>query len=134
MNKAIDLCTGDWILSLDADERIPPELENAIRTLLSSGPEHHAYAIPRLSWFCGKFIRHSGWRPDYVTRLFKRGTARFSDDLVHERLITEGSVGFLKNSSVHISFRDFDSVVNKMNSYSAGSALQMSRSGKSGGR
>lgn len=132
-NKAIDLCTGDWILSLDADERIPPKLENELRTLLSSGPEHHAYAIPRLSWFCGKFIRHSGWRPDYVTRLFKRGTARFSDDLVHERLITEGSVGFLKNSIVHISFRDFDSVVNKMNSYSAASALQMSRSGKSGG-
>lgn len=132
-NKAIDLCTGDWILSLDADERIPSELESEIRTLLLGGSEHSAYAIPRLSWFCGRFIHHSGWRPDYVVRLFKRDTARFSDDLVHERLITQGTIGFLKNSITHISFRDFDSVVNKMNSYSTASALQMSRIGKQGG-
>lgn len=132
-NKVIDLCSGDWILSLDADERIPPELENEIRNLLSGLPEHSAYAIPRLSWFCGKFIRHSGWRPDYVVRLFKRGTARFSDDLVHERLITDGQIGFLNNSITHISFRDFESVINKMNNYSSASALQMSMKGKQGG-
>lgn len=132
-NRAIDLCTGDWILSLDADERIPPELENEIRTLLSGRPEHDAYAIPRLSWFCGRFIYHSGWRPDYVTRLFKRGTARFSDHLVHEKLLTEGRLGSLKNSIIHISFRDFESVISKMNSYSTASAIQMSKARKQGG-
>lgn len=132
-NKVIDLCSHDWILSLDADERIPPELRDEICGLLSGQPEHDAYAIPRLSWFCGRFIHYSGWRPDYVVRLFKRGTACFSNDLVHERLITQGTVGFLKNSITHISFRDFESVINKMDSYSTASALQMSQAGLRGG-
>jgi len=132
-NKGIDLCTGDWILSLDADERIPPNLRAEILGLLANQPECNAYAIPRLSWFCGKFIRHSGWRPDYVTRLFKRGEARFSDDLVHERLVTNGPTGYLKNSIIHFSFRDFDAVINKMNAYSTASAKQLSLMGKRGG-
>jgi glycosyltransferase involved in cell wall biosynthesis len=132
-NKAIDLCTGDWILSLDADERVPASLRDEIHDLLSDEPGCHAYSIPRLSWFCGKFIYHSGWRPDHVTRLFRRGMARFSDDLVHERLIANGQLGVLKNSIVHISFRDFDAVIHKINVYSAASAKQMSLNGRRGG-
>lgn len=132
-NKVIRLCRGDWILSLDADERVPIELAEELKALLTTKPERDAYAIPRFSWFCGRFIRHSGWRPDLVIRLFRRGTAHFSDDLVHERLITSGPVGRLSKSIIHISFRDFDGVLQKMNAYSTASAKQMSKSGKRGG-
>jgi len=90
-NRALDLASEDWVLSLDADERLTPELRAEIMGVLYK-PQTDCYAIPRLSWYCGRFMRHSGWTPDYVDRLFKRGSARFSSDLVHERLIPKGPV------------------------------------------
>ena len=88
------------------------------------------FAIPRLSWYCGRFIRHSGWSPDYVDRLFKRGTARFSDDLVHERLIPNGQVAKLKNPMLHFSFMNFSQVLEKIDRYSTASAIQAFARGK----
>jgi glycosyltransferase involved in cell wall biosynthesis len=79
-NRALDLATCDWVLSIDADERVPPELADEIKLVLQTGHAHVAYKVPRLSSYCGKFIHHAGWQPDYVLRLFKRGTAKFSDD------------------------------------------------------
>ena len=85
-NRAVDLATGDWVLSIDADELVTPELAREIQETLKA-PRGDVYEMPRLSNFCGRDIRHSGWWPDYVVRLFKRGTARFNDAYVHERVV-----------------------------------------------
>ncbi len=89
-NFALSLATGDWVLSVDADERVSAQLAALMRSAITEGL-HDAYEMPRLSTFCGRPMRHSGWYPDYVLRLFRRGRARFSDDLVHERVICDGT-------------------------------------------
>ena len=129
-NRALDLATGDWILSLDADERLTPALRSEILTAIHHSAHVDCFAIPRLSWYCGRFIRHSGWSPDYVNRLFKRGTARFSDDLVHERLIPNGQVAKLENPMLHYSFMNFSQVLQKIDRYSTASAEQAFAKGR----
>ena len=129
-NRALDLATGDWVLSLDADERLTPALKSEILMAMNHSAHVDCFAIPRLSWYCGRFIRHSGWSPDYVERLFKRGTARFSDDLVHERLIPNGTVAKLKNPMLHYSFMNYAQVLDKLNRYSSASAEQAFAKGK----
>jgi glycosyltransferase involved in cell wall biosynthesis len=132
-NRALDLATSDWVLSIDADERLTPELTQEIKSVLKNDALGAAYQIPRLSWYCGKFIRHGGWHPDYVLRLFKRGDAKFSNDLVHEKLVTNQNViqvKQLKSSLLHYSFQNFSQVLDKVDRYSTASALQMFRDGK----
>ncbi len=128
-NRALDLASEDWVLSLDADECLTPELRAEIKGVLDK-PQTDCYAIPRLSWYCGRFMRHSGWTPDYVDRLFKRGSARFSTDLVHERLIPKGPVLRLKNQMLHYSFMNLAQVQEKMERYSTASAQQAFARGK----
>ena len=129
-NRALDLATCDWVLSLDADERLTPALKSEILTAIHHSAHVDCFAIPRLSWYCGRFIRYSGWSPDYVDRLFKRGTARFSDDLVHERLIPKGAVAKLENPMLHYSFINYEQVLDKLNRYSTASAEQAFAKGK----
>ena len=85
-NSAIAHATGDWILSLDADEEVSPELAQEIRTLLAGEPGFSAYRIPRLNHFLGCPLRHGGYWPDPKLRLFRRGTAQFADRPVHESM------------------------------------------------
>ena len=129
-NRALDLATGEWVLSLDADERLTPALKSEIVTAIHDSAHVDCFAIPRLSWYCGRFIRHSGWNPDYVDRLFKRGSARFSDDLVHERLIPSGQVAKLENPMLHYSFMNYSQVLQKIDRYSTASAEQAFAKGK----
>jgi glycosyltransferase involved in cell wall biosynthesis len=129
-NRALDLATCDWVLSIDADERITPELAAEITKVLETGNAHVAYKLPRLSSYCGKFIHHAGWQPDYVLRLFKRGTARFSDDLVHERVMTTQQVLALQNHLLHHSYLNFSQVLSKVDAYSSASAKQAYSRGK----
>ena len=129
-NRALDLANGEWVLSLDADERLTPALKSEILTAIQHNARVDCFAIPRLSWYCGRFIRHSGWSPDYVHRLFKRGTARFSDDLVHERLIPNGQVAKLENPLLHYSFMNYSQVLQKLDRYSTASAEQAFAKGK----
>jgi glycosyltransferase involved in cell wall biosynthesis len=131
-NRALNLATGDWVLSLDADERITPALKQQIENAISrdSGP---VVAIPRLSSFLGQYIRHSGWQPDYVPRLFKRGSATFSNDRVHERLVFGGVAIKLTEPMLHYSFRTVDEVLGKLNSYSTARAADLTVQGKRGG-
>jgi glycosyltransferase involved in cell wall biosynthesis len=127
-NRALALATGDWVLSLDADEWITPELRAEIERVVASPGAHAAFKMPRLSSYCGRFMRHSGWWPDHVTRLFRRGQARFSDDIVHERLIVDGSVGALREPLRHEAIRDLDEALVKMNAYStAGAQMRHAR-------
>jgi len=130
-NRALDLATSEWVLSLDADERLTPALRSEILTAIHHNAHIDCFAIPRLSWYCGRFIRHSGWSPDYVDRLFKRGSARFSDDLVHERLLPTGEVAKLENPLLHYSFMNYSQVLQKLDRYSSASAEQAFARGKS---
>jgi len=118
------------VLSLDADERLTPALRTEISTAIAHSAYVDCFAIPRLSWYCGRFIRHSGWNPDYVDRLFKRSTARFSDDLVHEKLVPHGQVAKLKNPMLHYSFMNYSQVLQKIDRYSTASAEQAFAKGK----
>lgn len=124
-NRALALATGDWVLSIDADERISDELRVEILNAIERDGSPPVYRIPRMSSYCGQFMRHSGWNPDFVTRLFKRGHAEFSSDLVHERLLTESVAGSLKSKIIHLSFPDFESVLDKVNRYSTAGAMKM---------
>lgn len=130
-NRALDLATQPWVLSLDADERVTPELRDEILALLrGEGAAHDAFSMPRRSSFCGQYMAHSGWYPDRVVRLFRRGTARFSDDLVHERLVTPGTPGRLRGDLLHATYPDLESMLEKLNRYSSASAESMFRQGQ----
>ena len=120
-NRAIDACSGDWVLSIDADERVPQVLRDEILATLSK-PSCDVYEMPRSSYYCGRFMRHSGWWPDYVRRLFRRGTARFSTAPVHESLQTDANIGRLNSPLEHWSFRTMEQVLHKVNHYSSLSA------------
>ena len=121
-NRALKYATGDWILSLDADEWIAPELKAEIMTAVKNPGSYVAFEIPRLSSYCGQYMRHSGWCPDHVTRLCRSGMARFSEQIVHERMIVDGSVGRLSNHIMHSSFKDLEHVLTKLNRYSTDNA------------
>jgi len=129
-NRALNLATQEWVLSIDADERVTTELKNEILEIINGPSGVDCYAIPRLSWYCGKFMKHSGWYPDYVERLFKRGSAKFSDHLVHERLLPTGPVKKLNAHFLHYSFKNFSQVLQKIDSYSSASAEQAVKKGK----
>ena len=130
-NRALDYATGDWIFSIDADERVPAELRAEIEAATSAHHHHTAFRMPRLSSFCGRYMRHSGWYPDYVTRLFRNGQARFSDDLVHERLVVNGMTGTLRHHLIHDTFHDLESLIAKVNQYSTAGARMMHEKEKS---
>jgi glycosyltransferase involved in cell wall biosynthesis len=128
-NRALALANSEWVLSLDADERITPELQIEIIEALRA-PKFDAYSLPRLSSYCGQYMRHSGWYPDRVTRLFRRNAACFSDDLVHEKVLVSGVVGQLKSCLLHESFANLESVLDKTNRYSSAGAQALLRKGK----
>ncbi len=129
-NRALGYATKEWVLSLDADERITPELRSEIEAIMRAKQSSDAYLVPRLSNYCGRFMRHSGWYPDLLPRLFKRGTAHFSDDLVHERLIVEGETGELHGMLLHYAFDDLEEVLHKVNQYSSAGAKMMQQRGR----
>lgn len=129
-NRALSHATCEWVLSLDADERVTPDLRSEIESALKDPHGNDAYRIPRLSSFCGKYMRHSGWYPDLVTRLFQRGAARFSDDLVHESLIVNGSVGELHQPLLHETFHDLEELLAKINHYSTAGARMLNEKHK----
>ncbi len=145
-NRALDLATCDWVFSIDADERVTPELAEQIKAAIKLGSDvdiqvdfkndsksnqFSAYEIPRLTQFCGQWIRHCGWTPDLVLRLFKRGSARFSNDLVHERIVQSlGTCGKLTTPMLHFSYPTPASYWRKLDQYSQAWAQQKFAEGK----
>ena len=128
-NFALSLATGDWVLSIDADERVSPalaaEIVAAIRVADAKG-----YKIPRTSFFCGRSMRHSGWHSDYVLRLFRRGRARFSERLVHEEVICEAPIARLGEPLTHYSVDTLEDAISKIDRYSTLGAAMLTERGK----
>jgi len=129
-NRALAMATSEWVLSLDADEQVSPELKQEILSAMSFPEDHAAFDLPRRSSYCGRRMRHGGWWPDYVTRLFRRGSARFSDDLVHERLVVDGRIGRLREPLIHAAFENLENVLETMDRYSTIGARMMHDRGK----
>jgi glycosyltransferase involved in cell wall biosynthesis len=132
-NRALERVSGEWVLSLDADEWVTPASRTEITRAMEEPQDAVAFRLPRLSSFCGRFMRHSGWWPDHVVRLFRRGSAKFSDDAVHERVIVNGKIGTLQEPLMHETFVDLDDLLAKMNNYSTLSAQDLHRDGKRSG-
>lgn len=128
-NRALDLANGLWVLSIDADERVTPELATEIQAVLKQ-PLADAYKIARLSNFGGRWIRHSGWWPDHVLRLFRRDKARFKDVAVHESVETSAAVAVLQGHFLHYPYADLETFIAKINHYSTEAAQMMHAKGK----
>jgi len=129
-NRALEKATSDWVLSIDADEEISKELALEIQQIIRE-EKFTAFYLPRLSNYCGKWMKHGGWYPDYVLRLWKRGTARFSNDIVHEKVVVEkGETGYLKQPLLHYAYDNLESVLEKMNRYSLLGAQMAFEKGK----
>jgi glycosyltransferase involved in cell wall biosynthesis len=128
-NFALSLATGEWVLSLDADERVSQALAAEIAAAIAEG-RADGYEMPRSSSFLGRMMRHSGWYPDYVLRLFRRGRARFSDDIVHERVLCDGRVQRLKEPLLHYPVDRIEDALSRMDRYSSAGAEKLVASGR----
>ena len=128
-NIAIDRTTGDWVLSLDADEEVEPELADEIRSVISSSGALDAYRIPRKTIFLGKWVRYGGWYPDYNLRLFRKGLGSFAERVVHESVRFNGIAGRTRNAVIHHAYPDLASFINKMNKYSSLAVEVMAQKG-----
>ncbi len=137
-NYGFSKATGDWILSLDADERVTPELSKEIKEKIGNldppvgrgNSDVVGYWIPRKNIIFGKWIEHTGWYPDYQLRLFRKGKGRFPEEHVHEMIKVEGEVDHLKNHIVHYNYETISQFLNKMsNIYVPNEAEQLIKSG-----
>jgi len=128
--RGFSLATSDWVLSLDADERIPAKLQAEIASAIGRGA-HDGYRIPRWSEFCGKVMHHGGWRPDRTLRLGRRAKSGFTADFLHAHMTVDGPVGDLDESLIHHSYPDVHDVLEKLDRYSSGSARDMHSRGRS---
>lgn len=127
--KAIDMATKDWILQLDADERVTPLLAEEIKTLINSHPTQNGYWMPRKNWFLGRFLMKGGQYPDYTLRLYRRGKGHLPQKDVHEQAVVSGEVGYLTNPLEHISDPEFGRYLLRFKRYTSLLATQLQEQG-----
>lgn len=132
-NYAASLASHEWILSLDADERVSPELAREIQHLLQTEPPHRGYRMPRVTHHLGRWIRTTDFYPDYQTRLYDRRAARWRGEYVHESVQVTGEVGQLRHELQHYSYRDIADQIERLNRYAALAARQMHEAGRRAG-
>jgi len=132
-NYAASLASHDWILSIDADERVTPELAAEIKTALVSDPPHAAFRIPRVTWHLGRWVRTTDWYPDYQDRLYDRRRARWTGRYVHESLHVDGSTGQLRGEIQHYAYRDIADHLETIDRYTTLAAQQMHEDGRRAG-
>ena len=132
-NFALEQATGEWVLSLDADERVTPELRERIARIVREDGPADGYSIPRKNVFWGAWVRHGGLYPDYQLRLFRRAAGRFVESAVHESVQVEGRVEDLIEPMLHHSYRGLEDFVARSNRYSTLAAHQIvARGGRCG--
>lgn len=124
--------SGDWIFMVDADEHVTPELAAEIQRVVKSNDQRNVYAVPRLSWCFGRFIRHSGWYPDYVVRLYPKAKAHYGNELVHEKLHYDAELWEtrLRGDLLHYTYRDLEHYLVKSAQYASAWAEQRRLRGK----
>ena len=133
-NRALAFATYEWILSLDTDEIVLPELGSEIQEIVRGhrGEGYNAFTMNRLTLYCGRWMRHSGWYPDPVLRLFRRGSGKFTDSQVHEKVQVEGKIGHLSSAPLqHYSYDNLEQVVDKINTYTTAAAKERAARGGS---
>jgi glycosyltransferase involved in cell wall biosynthesis len=128
-NVALDHATGDWVFSIDCDERVTPALRDAVLQAVKHGGAHAAFAVTRCNTFLGRTIRFGDWRNDTPVRLFRRNAGRFSPDPVHERVLVQGSIGALSGMLQHHPFDSLHAMVDTMQRYSDLSAQMPGKRG-----
>ena len=129
-NFASTLATNDWILSLDADERVTPALAAEVRALLAGTPAHVGYRVPRVAFHLGRWIRTTDFYPDYQTRLYDRRAGRWRGQYVHESVSCDGPVARLTHELEHYSFDGLADQIDRLNRYSTLAARQMYENGR----
>jgi (heptosyl)LPS beta-1,4-glucosyltransferase len=130
--RAQERASGDWIFMIDADERVSAELRSEIERAIATDDRAVIYAVPRLSFCFGRFIRHGGWYPDFVARLYPRGCARYGDDLVHENVRPDPGMRVvrLRGELLHYTYRDLEHYLTKSAAYAAAWATMRQRQGR----
>jgi glycosyltransferase involved in cell wall biosynthesis len=118
-NSALAKATGDWILSLDADEEVEPSLADEIRTVLAANPSVAGFWISRKNFFLGRWIRHGGFYPDPKLRVIRRGAGKFEERLVHEDLRVDGTTASLQHHLLHHAYPTIEDYLEHMNRYSS---------------
>jgi len=126
---ALDRAKENWVLQLDADERVSHALAKEIKKVVSSSIKYNAFYIPRKNLFLGHFLKKGGQYPDYVIRLLKKGKAYFPCKTVHEQIKVEGKVGYLKNDLIHIAYPSLKSYFKKSIVYTSETALKLKKEG-----
>ena len=131
--RAQNRTQADWVFMIDADERVTDSLKQNIQKVVAENNQNTVYALPRLSSVFGKFIRHSGWYPDYVIRLYPRTRAAYSDQRVHEKLNFDNTMQLrrLKGDLLHYTYRDLEHYLVKSAQYAKEWAAQRASQGKS---
>jgi glycosyltransferase involved in cell wall biosynthesis len=124
-NSAIEKTRNEWVLSLDADERVTPELRQEIESTLENDPAVDGYYIARKNYFLGRWIKHCGWYPDHNLRLFRKSRGGFLGRAVHERVEIHGKVGYLKNPMEHRTYRSLSDFLERLDRYSGLAAQEM---------
>lgn len=132
-NFAAGAASHDWILSLDADERITPALADEVQAMLGSEPAARGYRLPRVTWHLGRWIRSTDWFPDHQLRLYDRRHGRWDGRHVHESVRVEGAVGTLKGEIQHYAYRDIADHLETIDRYTTLAARQMHERGRRAG-
>jgi glycosyltransferase involved in cell wall biosynthesis len=132
-NYAASIASHDWILSLDADERVTPELAAEIRSTLDVPSSDRGYRIPRVTWHLGRWVRTTDWYPDYQLRLYDRRAAEWTGRYVHETMTVRGPVGQLRGELQHFAYRDIADHLETIDRYTTYAARQMQESGRHAG-
>lgn len=132
-NLAIDNAKNEWILSLDADERITKELLDEIKKEFEKDISIDGFYIARKNFFLGRWIKHCGWYPDYNLRLFKKGKGRFIEREVHERAEIKGEAKYLKHPLEHYTYKTLNDFISRLDRYSSLSAIELHKKGRTAG-
>lgn len=131
-NFALGQCRGDWLLSIDADERVPDALRDEIQATIRAERPEVGYYLPRRNMFQGRWVRHGGLYPDWQLRLFRRGRGAFLERAVHESVRVDGPTGRFAAPLVHESYRSVADAVARLNRYSDLAAADLARAGRGG--